>query len=80
MLKWNEWADGIKQGQALWFVDDQLQVPDQHGEVHGPGGAEGTSITLLFFLNEHSIGISWVFVGFARQSSLYQISFSPQPQ
>lgn len=60
MLKWNEWADGIKQGQALWFVDDQLQVPDQHGEVHGPGGAEGThsytpvddaiqKMTLLFF-------------------------------
>lgn len=31
------------------------------------------------FLNDHSIRISWVFVGFARQSSLYQISFSLSP-
>lgn len=42
MFKWNERPDGIKQRQALWFVDDQLQIPDQHGEVHGPRGAENT--------------------------------------
>lgn len=67
MLKRNEWSDGIEQGQPLWFVDDQLQVPDQDGEVHGPGRAERTrsytpitdaiqKIALLFFLNEHASG------------------------
>lgn len=89
VLKWNERSNGIEQGQALWFVDDQLQVPDQHGEVHGPGRAERTHlhsitdavqrIALLFFLNEHAIGIRWVVVGFACQRSLYQISFFLSP-
>lgn len=48
VFEWNERSDGVKQGQALWFVDNQLQVPNKHRQVHRPEGEEGDDSTLQF--------------------------------
>lgn len=31
VFEWDQRSDGIEQRQALGFVDDQLQVPNEHG-------------------------------------------------
>lgn len=32
----NEGSNGIKQREALGFIDHQLQVSHQHGQIHRP--------------------------------------------
>lgn len=81
VFKWNERPNGVKQRQALWFVDDQLQIPDQHREVHGPRGAERThlhtwKIIIVFFWDEHAISISGNFVICSSQLTLPNKFFS----
>lgn len=36
VLQWDQGPDGIKQGQTVGLIDDQLQVSHEHGHIHGP--------------------------------------------
>jgi hypothetical protein len=36
VLQWDQGSNGIKQRQAVGFIDDQLQVSHEHSHIHGP--------------------------------------------
>lgn len=53
VLQWDQGPDGIKQGQTVGLIDDQLQVSHKHGHIHGPlemaegGQASEASISMV---------------------------------